>query len=55
MVFQESRAFEISVNSNQVQDFQTCSGTQEDSDEQECHRGDGDEPGRHAGDHDHHF
>ena len=34
---------------------QTYSGTQEDSDEQECHRGDGDEPGRHAGDHDYHF
>ena len=34
---------------------QTWSGTQEDSDEQECHRGDGDEPGRHAGDHDYHF
>ena len=34
---------------------QTWSGTQEDSDEQECHRGDGDEPGRHAGEHEYCF
>ena len=58
MVYQESRAFrdtgELKSDYKSLNP-QTWSGTQEDSDEQECHRGDGDEPGRHAGDHDYHF